>query len=166
MYGAGPEKIAQQAGCSLEVAKDSISQYFKKFSKLRKWLDNQAEFISKNGYIYSAFGRKRRLLNIFGSDKGLKAHDVRSGINFLIQSVASDANLLGAMDAFDELQAQKIDASIFALVHDSIVAEVREDHVQDYIKIVRNCLERDRGVSILGKPIGVDFGYGDSYAEA
>lgn len=165
LYGAGPEKIAQQANCTLTIAKDSITQYFRKFNKLRKWLDNQAEFISKNGYIYSAFGRKRRLLNIFGSDKGLKSHDVRSGINFLIQSVASDANLLGAMDAYDELEVRNIDASIFALVHDSIVAEVREDQVDKYISIVRMCLERDRGVSIPGKPIGVDFGYGESYAD-
>lgn len=166
MYGAGPDKIAEQAGCSLDVAKDSIKQYFRKFNKLRGWLDSQAEFISKNGFIYSAFGRKRRLLNVFGADKGLKSHDVRSGINFLIQSVASDANLLGAMDAYDEIQMHKLDADIFALVHDSIVAEVREDHVQSYIRLVRDCLERDRGVSISGCPIGVDFGYGETYADA
>ena len=31
-------------------------------------------------------------------DKGIASHEVRSGINFLVQSVASDINLLGAID--------------------------------------------------------------------
>ena len=166
MYGAGPDKIAEQAGCSLEIAKDSIKQYFKKFDKLRKWLDEQGKFIAENGYIYTAFGRKRRLLNVFGQDKGLKAHDVRSGINALIQSVASDANLIGAMNAYDEIKLQKLDALMFALVHDSIVAEVKEEHVDRYIAITKAALQRDIGVSIPNCPIGVDFGVGDNYAEA
>ena len=55
---------------------------------------------------------------------------------------------------------------MFALVHDSIVAEVREDQVDAYINIVRKALQKDRGCSIPNFPIGVDFGVGESYAEA
>lgn len=129
-------------------------------------MDECAQYIEQKGYIYSAFGRKRRLLNAKSSDLGLKSHDIRSGINFLIQSVASDANLIGAMDAQDEINATRMDAHIFALVHDSIVAEVREDQVSIFVEICLRNLQKDMGLSIPGCPIGVDYGVGDSYADA
>ncbi len=166
LYGAGPTKIADTAGISLSEAKAAIVDYFKTFATLRRWLDNSEKYIAQNGYILSFFGRKRRLINAFSPDKGTAAHEIRSGINFLVQSVASDANFLGAIDAQDELDRQGIDACMFALVHDSIVAEVREDQVDAYINIVRKALQKDRGCSIPNFPIGVDFGVGESYAEA
>lgn len=106
------------------------------------------------------------MLNAKSADKGLKAHDIRSGTNALIQSVASDCNLTGAMNAYDRLTALKVDFKMFALVHDSIVSEVKEEEVENYIHVVTEELQRDYGLSIPGCPIGVDFGVGDTYAEA
>ena len=97
--------------------------------------------IETKGYIYSFFGRKRRLLNAKSTDKALKAHDIRSGTNAVIQSVASDCNLTGAMNAYDRLKANKVDFNMFALVHDSVVSEVREDMVEDYIRILKEELQ-------------------------
>lgn len=165
LYGAGPETVAEQAGISVSEAKESIRIYFQKFSRLKKWLDEAAHIIETNGYIYSFFGRKRRLLNAKSADKGLKAHDIRSGTNFLIQSIASDANLTGAMDSYDELKAKGLDFEMFALVHDSIVSEVKDEDVDAYIEIVNANLQKDIGISIPGYPIGVDFGVGDTYAD-
>jgi len=165
IYGAGPETIAEQANVSIAEAKSAIKDYFKKFSKLKQWLETTAETIKAKGYLYSYFGRKRRLLNAKSADKGLQAHDVRSGINALIQSVASDANLIGAMDSYDELVNLGLDFKMFALVHDSIVSEVKDEDVDEYIKVVRYNLQKDMGLSIPGFPIGVDFGIGDTYAD-
>ena len=126
MYGAGPKKISEQVTkdsgkyFSMNDAKEVIEDYFQQFSGLKKWLDNQKRFIEDNGFIYSHFGRKRRLPNVFSEDRGIASHEVRSGINFLVQSIASDVNLLGAIDAHNEIDSSK--AKIFALVHDSILA--------------------------------------------
>ena len=166
LYGAGPATVAEQAGITEGEAKEAIKDYFSKFPKLKRWLDSVALEIETKGYIYSFFGRKRRLLNAKSTDKALKAHDIRSGTNALIQSVASDCNLTGAMNAYDRLKANKVDFNMFALVHDSVVSEVREDMVEDYIRILKEELLRDYGLSIPGCPIGVDFGVGDTYAEA
>ena len=80
-------------------AKEVIEDYFSQFHVLKTWLDRSKQFIQDNGFIYSYFGRKRRLPNVFSEDKGIAAHEVRSGINFLVQSIASDVNLLGAIDS-------------------------------------------------------------------
>lgn len=79
--------MADTVGYSIEEAKDDIETYFRQFPRLKKWLDEKKDEIKKQGFIYSALGRKRRLKNVFSPDKGLASHEVRSGINFLIQSV-------------------------------------------------------------------------------
>lgn len=148
----------------VDRAKEDIKAYFTKFSKLKAWLKNREEFIRANGFTYSFFGRKRRLVNVFSSDKGIAAHEVRSGINSEVQSIASDVNLLAAIDTANELKAKGLDARIFMLVHDSIVAIVRDDLVEEYCEIVARNTQKDRGCSIPGCPIGIDQEIGQDYS--
>ena len=170
MYGAGPKKISEQVTkdsgkyFSTSEAKDVIEDYFKQFFMLKKWLDNCKTVIEKQGFIYSFFGRKRRLPNVKSADRAVAAHEVRSGINALVQSVASDINLLGAVDAQREVLNKKVPAKIFALVHDSILAEVKEEAVEEYSEILLRNVQKDRGLSIPGCPIGCDFDIGEDYS--
>lgn len=170
MYGSGPAKVAESVTkatgeyYSLEEAKSNIEDYFTKFSKLKKWLNERKKFIETNGFTYSFFGRKRRLANVFSTDKGIASHEVRSGINAEVQSLASDMNLLGAMGTANEVAARGIDAKIFMLVHDSIVALVKDEHVDIYCEILKRNTQQDRGCSIQGFPIGVDQEIGDDYS--
>ncbi len=172
MYGAGPKKISEQVTkdsgtyFSTSQAKEVIEDYFKQFHKLKKWLDDCKKLIEKQTYIYSFFGRKRRLPNVRSTDKAIAAHEVRSGINSLVQSVASDVNLLGAVDAHKEIceRGYAKNMKIFALVHDSILAEVDDDYVQEYSDILLRNVQKDRGLSIPGCPIGCDFDVDEDYS--
>lgn len=170
LYGSGPQKVSDTVSKAtgeyygIDRAKDDITAYFTKFSKLKNWLKSRKEFIEANGYTYSFFGRKRRLVNVFSSDKGIAAHEVRSGINSEVQSIASDVNLLAAMDTANEVVAKGLDAKIFMLVHDSIVALVKTSQVDEYCEILRRNTQKDRGCSVPGTPIGVDQEIGDDYS--
>ena len=172
LYGSGANKVAATVSKDLpagesypvEQARDDIKQYFTKFNKLKQWLDNRKAFIEQNGYTYSFFGRKRRLPNVFSSDKGIAAHEVRSGINSEIQSLASDVNLLGAIGTAREVVERGLDARIFMLVHDSIVALVKEDQVDVYGEILKRNTQHEWGCEIPGFPIGVDQEVGDDYS--
>ena len=170
LYGSGPQKVSDTVSKStgetygVERAKDDIKAYFTKFSGLKSWLNSRKEFIEQNGYTYSFFGRKRRLVNVFSSDKGIAAHEVRSGINSEIQSIASDVNLLAAIDTANEIADKKLDAKIFMLVHDSIVALVKDEDVEQYCEILKRNTQKDRGCSIKNCPIGVDQDIGQDYS--
>jgi DNA polymerase I-like protein with 3'-5' exonuclease and polymerase domains len=172
LYGSGANKVAETVTKGLpegesypvEQARDDIKQYFTKFSKLKQWLNDRKRFIEQNGYTYSFFGRKRRLPNVFSSDKGIAAHEVRSGINAEVQSLASDVNLLGAMRTANEISAKGLDAKIFMLVHDSIVALVKDEDVVEYCEILKRNTQHEWGCEIPGTPIGVDQDVGDDYS--
>ena len=72
LYGSGANKVAQTVTKGLpegesypvEQAREDIKQYFTKFNRLKKWLDDRKNFIQAHGYTYSFFGRKRRLPNV------------------------------------------------------------------------------------------------------
>ena len=170
LYGSGPQKVSDTVSketgeyYGIDRAKQDIKSYFEKFSKLKKWLTSRKEFIEANGYTYSFFGRKRRLINVFSTDKGIAAHEVRSGINAEVQSLASDMNLFGAMDTANEVKAKGLDAKIFMLVHDSIVALVKDECIEEYCEILKRNTQKDRGCSIPGFPIGVDQEIGQDYS--
>lgn len=50
------------------------------------------------------------------------------------------------------------------LVHDSIVALVHKDCVEQYCEILKRNTQHDYGCSIPGTPIGVDQEIGDDYS--
>tara|TARA_R110000744_G_scaffold25222_3_gene62759 strand:+ start:2206 stop:4482 length:2277 start_codon:yes stop_codon:yes gene_type:complete len=163
MYGAGAptisEQIRKESGkpFSQKDAQDVINDYFAEFHQLKTWIEENKKFIMQNGFIYSYFGRKRRLPNVASTDKGIQSHSVRSGLNFLVQSAASDINLLGAIDMNGWIKANGKKSRIFALVHDSILAEVPDDEVDEYMVKLAQFVQMDRGLSIPGVPVGCDF---------
>lgn len=176
LYGSGPAKVAESvnealleqnlpADCTVEDARGYIEAYFRSFPQLKRWINNCHAEIKQNGFIYNHFGRKRRLHNIRSVDKGTAAGEVRSGFNAVIQSVSSDHLLLGALEADLEILDKGLDAEIFALVHDSVVAKVREDQVAEYLEILIRRLETNRGCSIPNHPIGVDVESEDGGSE-
>jgi len=175
MYQAGPAKIAEtvnkdaKAGeeISIPQSKQFINKYFSEAKALKKFIDGSNAQIENHAFIYSFFGRKRRLPEAKSPNPGVSKHAIRSGVNFLVQSVASDINILGVVDLIKWIEDNDYLDAIkpFTVVHDSIVSEVREDLVDEYIENARKCIQIDRGLSIPDCPIKVDFEIGPSWGE-
>jgi len=175
MYQAGPAKIAETVnkdakpgeGITAAQAKQFIAKYFKEANMLKKYIDKSNSQIENYAYIYAFFGRKRRLPEAKAPNPGVAKHAIRSGVNFLVQSVASDVNIFGLIDLVDWIEENNLENDIlpFTVVHDSIVSEVREDLVPMYIKNTKAMIQKDRGLSIPGCPINVDFEIGDSWGD-
>lgn len=173
LYGSGPAKVAEAVNealfeqhvetgedynpISTADAKEYISVYFKRFPRLKKWIEESHRQILDNGYIYGHFGRKRRLRNIKSTDRSTVGEELRSGFNAIIQGASSDILLTGAIDLDNHLEQQtEIDAQIIMLVHDSIVAVVKEEHVEAYDELVDHYVQLDRGLMIPNAPMGLD----------
>ena len=175
MYQAGPAKIAEtvnkdaKAGEEITSAqsKQFIQKYFNEARSLKRFIDGSNQQIENHAYIYSFFGRKRRLPEAKSPNRGVAQHAIRSGVNFLVQSVASDINVMGVIDLVKWIEDNDYGDVIkpFTVVHDSIVSEVREDLIDTYIENAKRCIQTDRGLSIPDCPIKVDFEIGPSWGE-
>jgi len=170
LYGSGPQKVADTVNeegkgtFTLQDAKEAITKYFGTFPKLKKWLTDNQNFIKANGFVYSIFDRKRRLGDVFSRDRTASGHAIRSGINFLVQSVASDINLKACVEIQDYINKSGIDVELFGLVHDSILAVVKEENLDEYLEIAAKLTQKDHGVMIPGCPIGIDQEVGNDYS--
>ena len=173
LYGSAPPKVAQTVNefkeeqglkpdFTVAEAEEAISNYFSRYKVLKKWLDTRKAEIAEFGFIYSALGRKRRVKNALSDDRGVAASSIRSAVNFLIQSVASDGTAAGAEKLHK--QTKDMDVKIFALVHDSVVAEVGIKDLKPYIAKAQDCLQNAIPIQIPGCPIGLDFEIGKTYA--
>ena len=164
LYGAGAKTVAEQANCSMSDAQNAITQYFATFGKLKRWLDQMQHEAQTKGALYSALGRKRRVPNVLSSDKKEASSAIRSAVNFLIQSLASDINLLAAVDMHNYILKKGMRAQIFGLVHDSILSVVHKDDLKLYALKLQEFTQKDRGVGIPGTPVNVDLEIGTTYA--
>ena len=62
------------------------------------------------------------------------------------------------------IKAKGMKSRIFALVHDSILAEVPEDEIEHYSEKLLHFVQMDRGLSIPGAPVGCDFEIDEDYS--
>ena len=84
----------------------------------------------------------------------------------MVQSVASDINLLAGIDMQKWIEKNNYQEymKIFGLVHDSILAEVHDDWIEIYAIKLAEFTQMDRaGMTIPGHPIGLDLEIGQSY---
>ena len=65
-----------------EEAQKEMDIFFGQHPKLKTFSKKQEKFLRKNGYLVSLFGRKRRLPQIYSSDKGEEAYALRLALNF------------------------------------------------------------------------------------
>lgn len=174
LFGSGAAKVAASINeslmeeyiatgkpydeCTKAQAQGYIDEYFRTFKQLKKWIEASHNQILSEGYIYSHFGRKRRLLNIKSDDRGVQGEELRSGFNAIIQGASSDNLLLGAIEADEEIIRKGLqkEMQIIMLVHDSVVAVVREDLIDEYNEILLRNIQSDRGLSIPNCPIGLE----------
>jgi len=61
MYGRGTKSIAEQLGVSTKEAQKIIDKFFTEYPQVKKFIDKTIEDAKINGYVETAWGRKRRL---------------------------------------------------------------------------------------------------------
>ena len=137
-----------------QSAQDMLDDYFRKFPTLKRWIDKVHKQIKDYGFVYSPFGRKRRLPNHKSTDKGVVAECLRSGLNAVPQGASSDIMVQAAINMRKLIRINNWDIKIIALVHDSMVMEVREDLVDIAEKNAAACIQKDYGLFIEGAPMG------------
>jgi uracil-DNA glycosylase family 4 len=122
MYGRMAPAIAKQVGCSVDTAQWYIDQFFAAAPKYREWYLQQQRQALTEGRSTTPFGRVRRW-NLITREN--RQNVLNQAVNFPVQSVASDLNLLAAIKLNDWFRDTGFGHVLF-LVHDSLCYEARE----------------------------------------
>lgn len=179
IYGIGAKLLAVKLSdpksgiiVTPEEAQKEMDIFFGQHPKLKTFLKKQEKFLRKNGYLVSLFGRKRRLPQIYSSDRREEAYALRLALNFPCQSAASDMCLFGSILIYYLMRQGKLPPTkSVCLVHDANYQITKPENINTWSiyemwQIYRNPLTKPYfGFQIDDLDMDMDFVIGRSMAE-
>jgi len=154
VYGGGPNKLAEQIGKSVGYCKNIFRAYQDAFPKVFDWINFVHKFVKSNGYAVSIFGRRRHLPNVTSPNRKYQYRALRQGMNFVIQSSASDLMLHSILRLEKYLKATGLDAQILATVHDSVEVQCSKKDLSKTVELMKYVLQSTEDFKTL---YGLDF---------
>jgi len=163
IYGMGPQKLSEELGIELKLAKSYIERYYERYPGVLDYRKKMIEKAQKDGYVTTLFNRRRYLPNIKSENKGLQSEAERAAINTPIQGTAADLIKKAMILVRNRLKKESLNAKMLLQVHDELLFEVPEEELTPTIAVVKEEME---GVYQLRVPLRVDIGYGKNWDEA
>ncbi|MEK7480439.1 MAG: DNA polymerase [Patescibacteria group bacterium] len=169
LYGMGVNALRTNLGATVsrEEAAAYLSEYFKNFSGLARFIEHTKAEASRLGYTETLFGRRRYFAGFKSSIPGLRAQAERMAVNAPMQGTQSDIIKLAMVEAdgLIEKNGWRGKAELVLQIHDELVYELAEDIAQTAARAIRDVMEsvapKDRlsGVPILAEAaVGSDWG--------
>ena len=170
VYGGGAFNLSETMRIPLDRAEEIINNYKRVYPGVFRYMEHVNDFIRENGYAYSIFGRRRTLSDVNSKDRGVINRALRQGLNFTIQSTASDILLCGLLGIHESFTKANMKARIVATVHDSIELICPTNEIEESCSIVFNELvnypymKNKFGID-LAVPLAVDMEVGKSFGD-
>lgn len=163
-YGAGASNLSRQLGISNAEAKDLISNYFKQFSGLKKYMEDTVNFARENGFVKTMLGRKRELRDINSRNGFIASNSERVAINTPIQGTAADMIKVAMINIHKAFKEKNLKSRMVLQVHDELVFDVYKPELETVKEIILD--KMPNAIPNLKVPILVEIGIGENWLEA
>jgi DNA polymerase-1 len=159
-YGMGAYSLARSTGMTEAEAERFIAQYFKRFHRVRAWLDNTKRKMATLGYVDTLYGRRRPFQDMADRTPAERKRNERLAINHPVQGTAADVVKLAMIKLHDRLRAGGFASQMTLQVHDELVLDVAADEVDAMRALVKTEME---GAVPLSVPLAADVGVGPNW---
>ena len=162
VYGQSKYGLAKSLGITNAEAQEFIDKYFETYPKVKEYMNNEVEFVTQNGYVETAFGRKRYLASeLQSSNYQIREFAQRAAINQPLQGTAADLIKIAMIRVDKAIDGMK--TKMIMQVHDELVFEVPKEELEQLKSIILDCMAlKDQNLKI---PLDVDINYGSSWKE-
>ena len=162
IYGISAFGLAKQLGTSVSIAKSYIDEYFKRYRKVKEYIEKSINDARTKGYAETILGRRRPIPELASEDRNRKGFGERTAMNTPIQGSAADIINIAMIRIQDKLSSGRKSRMILQ-VHDELLFEVPVDELDYLSRMVKEEME---GAWMLRVPILVEIGTGKNWAEA
>jgi DNA polymerase-1 len=160
VYGMSAFGLAQGLKIPRSDADRFIKTYFLRYQGVDSFLKETIRGAEKTGFVYTLFGRRRRIPTINSRNKTEKTAAERVAVNSPIQGAAADIVKMAMVKLFHRLKEEKLSSRILLQVHDEIILEAPEEETDQTARIVQEVMEGASGHAI---PLKVHCEAGDSW---
>jgi DNA polymerase-1 len=163
IYGLSSFGLAARTGTSKTEAQQYIDEYFRRYSKVKDFLEGCVAEARETGRVRTLFGRLRPIPEINSKDANARGRAEREAMNTPLQGTAADLLKLAMVKVHARLRQESMKTRMILTVHDELVFEAPEAEVEAAGKIVKAEME---GAYPMRVPIHVDVGVGRNWKEA
>lgn len=163
MYGVSAYGLSQSTDMTLQEAQAFIDVYFKRYPRVKEYLDSSIEQAKESGYATTLLGRRRYIPEINSSNRQKREFAERVAINTPIQGTAADLIKVVMIEIAKELKIKNSKSKMILQVHDELVFEVHKDELSWLKEMVKDKMENTIKLNV---PIIVDMKIGKNWLEA
>lgn len=168
-YGMSAYGLSKELKVSLKEAESIIERYFKRYPKVKAYIEKMIEFAKENGYVTTLSGRKRYIPEVFSADRSIRDLGFRMAVNTPIQGSASDLIKCAMVALFYELEKKNLKTKIILQIHDELLLEVPEGEIEIIREMAPKIMEdpfQYLGLEYrLKVPIKVNLSLGKTWAD-
>jgi DNA polymerase-1 len=163
-YGLSAWGLASRLDIAPDEAQEIMDAYFESFPGIREFLDRQVDRATVDGYTETLLGRRRYIPELHAANPRVRDLGRRQALNAPIQGGASDVFKVAMIHVERGiLERPELDLHMLLTVHDELVFEVAEAHVEEAAALVK---ERMESAVELDVALRADIGWGADWAEA
>jgi DNA polymerase I len=163
IYGQGPFGLAENLNIPRAEAKQLIDSYFREYSSIRNYMDEQVNFARENGYVQTVLGRKRWLRDITSANATVRGFAERNAINAPIQGSAADMIKVAMVNIHREFKKRRYKSRMLLQVHDELVFDIYKPELEETKALIEKLM---REALPLKVPVEVGIGTGSNWLEA
>jgi DNA polymerase-1 len=135
LYGMGAFSLAKSLGITHEAARDFIKQYFDRYPRVKRYLDETLAKARTDGFVTTYFKRRRYIPEIRSGDPRVRSFAERTAINMPIQGTASDIIKI-AMRRIHAKLGPKSPVAMILQVHDELLFETPVKSLEEVTAMV------------------------------
>lgn len=163
MYQQGYVSTAKQLGISNAQAKQYHSAFFEKFVSIKPFIESTLASGRSLGYVETMYGRRAYYPDLSNQNSFARSNAERAGFNMPIQGTEADLVKMSMIAVFEKLQENKLDCDLILQIHDEIVFEVRDNHIEEATKIIKTSMELNQPLKC---PLTISIHSGKNWNEA
>ena len=168
LYGMGANALAVATGTTRSEAQTYLTEYFKRFSGIARYMESVKAEVHVRGYTETWFGRRRHFEGIRSPLPYIVAQAERMALNAPIQGTQADIIKIAMVRIDATLKEARLDKEAFLIsqVHDELMFEVRDGALDRVAEVVQDTMESVLSIEdTKGVPLKVDVEAGKNWGE-
>src|SRR5690606_24300886 len=121
--------LTRQLGVDRHAAQEYMDRYFNRYPAVRAYMETTRSHAKEVGFVETLWGRRLYLPDIHASQIPRRKAAERAAINAPLQGSAADIIKMAMIDIHAWLATSKLPAKMVMQVHDELVFEVAESHL-------------------------------------
>lgn len=153
LYGMSGYGLAARLKISEEDADTIINDFYKSFPKLKGTMDRFKRFATREGYVETEWGRKRRIPDVWAEEKWIRRKAERQLFNSVIQGGAADLMKKAMISVMYDPRLAELQYYPLLSIHDELIGSVPRSNA---IEAIRLMVEDMVNCQKLSVPLKVD----------